>query len=219
MTTLKPGSDKFGSIPQPFKGGTDEVHRASDVDASVNSLHHTLGVNEGQSSPGPHIHDGRGSRLIPQSSIIDLEARLSALERTVNGQYVFVDFSPDRVITSNGLTNIPELAMTFDNSLPFAPGITHVLIHGEFFVTYDTHVDFRYGCTINGVAAAFNNFRIIGALTTNDGVPNSMLTYCVWDRAISGIPASPVTIAFSAGFTAVGRQATIGAAKVWTSMV
>lgn len=39
-------------------------HTNSDVDGSSKSLHHTLGSNRGQASPGDHTHDGGTSKLL-----------------------------------------------------------------------------------------------------------------------------------------------------------
>lgn len=46
--------------PQDSRKG----HTRSDADLSQRSLHHTLGPNHTQASPGDHIHDGRTSRKI-----------------------------------------------------------------------------------------------------------------------------------------------------------
>lgn len=40
------------------------AHTRSDVDLSNRSLHHTLGTNAGQASPGNHSHDGITARKI-----------------------------------------------------------------------------------------------------------------------------------------------------------
>lgn len=64
--------DPFGPIkdekryksPAPRDVGL--IHQRSDVDSSVNSQHHTLGIGHNQSAPGDHNHDGRASRKIGQ---------------------------------------------------------------------------------------------------------------------------------------------------------
>lgn len=45
-----------GDLPNSIE--VAHFHRASDVDSSAQSQHHTLGTGRGQSSPGNHIHDG-----------------------------------------------------------------------------------------------------------------------------------------------------------------
>jgi hypothetical protein len=39
-------------------------HLNSDRDSSATALHHTLGLNPGQASPGNHTHDGKNSKRI-----------------------------------------------------------------------------------------------------------------------------------------------------------
>jgi len=40
------------------------LHRHSDVDSHANAQHHTLGPKAGQSAPGDHIHDNKGSKRL-----------------------------------------------------------------------------------------------------------------------------------------------------------
>lgn len=39
-------------------------HRNADTDVRVESIHHTLGPNPAQGSPGDHDHDGGSSKLL-----------------------------------------------------------------------------------------------------------------------------------------------------------
>ena len=61
--------DPFGSIKKD-KSGTVEprvvnaFHSRSDLDGSVISQHHTLGIKHTQAASGDHNHDGKGSRKI-----------------------------------------------------------------------------------------------------------------------------------------------------------
>jgi hypothetical protein len=51
---------------------TDEVntlHLNSDKDAGAGALHHTLGINPSQASPGNHTHNGRDSKRIQTGSL------------------------------------------------------------------------------------------------------------------------------------------------------
>lgn len=62
--------DPFGPIRQDEQNGVltprevARIHSRSDVDSSVGSQHHTLGVKHTQAAPGDHTHDGAGSRKI-----------------------------------------------------------------------------------------------------------------------------------------------------------
>jgi hypothetical protein len=70
MTSSVVPGDPFGPIrsdKKPIGPSPQEVHQLhnrSDVDASVLSQHHTLGIKHTQAAPGDHVHDGIGSRKI-----------------------------------------------------------------------------------------------------------------------------------------------------------
>lgn len=54
---------------------TEEVnllHLNSDKDAGAGALHHTLGQNPSQASPGNHVHNGRDSKRISYTDLKDL---------------------------------------------------------------------------------------------------------------------------------------------------
>jgi len=64
---LSSGSESsFGSDenPKPSAQAVDDFHENSDADSRAESLHHTLGPNPNQSSPGNHTHDGGASAFI-----------------------------------------------------------------------------------------------------------------------------------------------------------
>ena len=41
-----------------------EIHRNADVNKSQEAMHHTLGIQRNQASPGSHIHDGTDSEYL-----------------------------------------------------------------------------------------------------------------------------------------------------------
>jgi hypothetical protein len=51
-------------IMPPTSQEVSKAHANSDVDSSITSQHHTLGILHTQSSPGDHKHDGKASKLI-----------------------------------------------------------------------------------------------------------------------------------------------------------
>lgn len=56
----------------PITPSPEEVnlfHLNSDKDSGATALHHTLGLNPGQASPGNHTHDGKNSKRINFSDI------------------------------------------------------------------------------------------------------------------------------------------------------
>ncbi len=51
-------------ITPPTSTESTKAHSNSDVDSSVTSQHHTLGVQHNQASPGDHTHNGKSSKKI-----------------------------------------------------------------------------------------------------------------------------------------------------------
>jgi hypothetical protein len=66
---VTPG-DPFGPIKNergsvnPTPAEVKAFHDRSDRDSGIAAEHHTLGSKRGQSSPGDHIHDGKGCRKL-----------------------------------------------------------------------------------------------------------------------------------------------------------
>jgi hypothetical protein len=69
MTSMFP-EDPFGGVkkdkqnPNPTTKEVTDFHTKADTDGSPLSIHHTLGINRNQSSPGNHVHDGKASPKI-----------------------------------------------------------------------------------------------------------------------------------------------------------
>lgn len=219
---LEPSSkkaiDEFLKNPKPDTKGVDDVHKDSDVDSSIFSQHHTLGTEDGQASPGPHIHDGRTSRQIPQASVVSLESRLTAIENSINITYNFFDwnatFGGPSVRTALYPDAMTVLNQSIDGSLPVAPNIDRVFIHLMADVDFVNHNDLRWGCQINGTNLPYSNYRIVGQ--PDAGETGRYLVYMIWDYPKASIPASVVTIAYFVGWTvSPGRQADIYSARVW----
>lgn len=70
---IGPPTDQFGEVknfsedksrPGAPPQASAATHARSDVDSSVIALHHTLGSNRNQSSPGTHTHDGTTSNKL-----------------------------------------------------------------------------------------------------------------------------------------------------------
>lgn len=66
--TKQYGSSKRDPIsvenPKPSANTVADFHTNADTDSRPESIHHTLGPNPAQSSPGDHTHDGGSSPLI-----------------------------------------------------------------------------------------------------------------------------------------------------------
>jgi hypothetical protein len=62
--------DPFGKIktpainPRPLPQEVAAFHSRADTDASPQAIHHTLGIKNGQASPGDHRHNGLNSKRI-----------------------------------------------------------------------------------------------------------------------------------------------------------
>lgn len=55
---------------KPSSKEVSTFHTNSDVDGSSKAIHHTLGPNRGQASPGDHTHDGGTSKTLLEGAII-----------------------------------------------------------------------------------------------------------------------------------------------------
>lgn len=62
-------------MPQDLNADSRLSHLDADTDTSITAIHHTLGPNPTQASPGSHRHDGTDSHKI---KVTDLEGTLSA---------------------------------------------------------------------------------------------------------------------------------------------
>ena len=58
----KPKIDRTTPVADPQT--VAKFHEKADTDAGADSLHHTLGPRNGQSSPGDHNHNGKNSRKL-----------------------------------------------------------------------------------------------------------------------------------------------------------
>lgn len=51
-------------LPTPSSQESNKQHTNADTDTGVTSIHHTLGIQHNQASPGDHKHDGKTSKKI-----------------------------------------------------------------------------------------------------------------------------------------------------------
>lgn len=73
-----------GQNPKPDAQTVDDFHTNADVDSRTEALHHTLGPNPTQASPGDHTHDGGNSALILQGETISGSRATDAWRLSVN---------------------------------------------------------------------------------------------------------------------------------------
>lgn len=64
--------NKMGMQDLPSPEQVNFFHLSSDKDAGPGALHHTLGINPSQASPGNHTHNGRNSKRISYLDLLDL---------------------------------------------------------------------------------------------------------------------------------------------------
>lgn len=65
-------------IIPPTSIEVSKAHTNSDVDTSSTAQHHTLGIKNGQGSPGDHIHDGKSSKRIGKGKDLTFPVTASA---------------------------------------------------------------------------------------------------------------------------------------------
>jgi chemotaxis response regulator CheB len=69
LSSTIPG-DPFGTQKEaksntaPDPSVVKRAHERADTDSSSQAIHHTLGIKNGQSSPGDHKHDGKSSKRL-----------------------------------------------------------------------------------------------------------------------------------------------------------
>lgn len=62
--------DPLTKKANPSQKEVNDFHTNSDKDGGPKSLHHTLGSNPNQASPGNHTHDGSTSPLLLEGTTI-----------------------------------------------------------------------------------------------------------------------------------------------------
>jgi len=70
--------------PKPTAQAVADFHTNSDADSRAESLHHTLGPNPNQASPGDHTHDGGDSELLLLNETISGSRATDAWRLSVN---------------------------------------------------------------------------------------------------------------------------------------
>lgn len=69
----------------PTNSEVAKFHSNSDKDSSTVALHHTLGIDANQSSPGNHSHNGKNSKLLGRGKDLSFPS-------TANAAYSQADF-------------------------------------------------------------------------------------------------------------------------------
>lgn len=93
---IKAEKDFIGATPDEVK----EFHKKSDKDSSIMSEHHTLGAKRNQSSPGDHIHDGKGCRKLGEGlslAISGAKGSAASENSIVTMLANFITFTDNRV--------------------------------------------------------------------------------------------------------------------------
>lgn len=100
------------------------LHLNSDKDAGAGALHHTLGLNPTQASPGHHNHDGRNSRRIKASNLETERVDFMPGGGTLGGTQPTFNGAPLFTGTYNKIGNIVHFAIDvdMDNITSFGTG-------------------------------------------------------------------------------------------------
>lgn len=154
------GSLGFGT----GQGGTDvnRMHDYDDIDISILSHHHSLGIRAGQASPGDHIHDDKTSKKLTAAviPIISYRTGLSAKPQRAVGSAAG---------TISGIVAIQELIRTSAAIVTTAVG--GFFIHGVWrsvtTVTTNTRVFMRLQYSTNGGGAWTS---IVGVVLKPDAI-------------------------------------------------
>lgn len=77
----------------PSAQEVNDFHLNSDKDSSAQALHHTLGSNPSQASPGNHNHDGKNSLRIKVSDLDGYETINQNLPFNIDGGFAGSIFS------------------------------------------------------------------------------------------------------------------------------
>lgn len=100
------------------------LHLNSDKDAGSGALHHTLGQNPSQASPGNHTHNGRDSKRLKMSDFQGTPTNYPPVGGTLTGPPPTFSGTPMFTGTYNKVGNLVHFAfdVEFDNILTFGTG-------------------------------------------------------------------------------------------------
>ena len=148
---------------------------ATDVDSGITAIHHTLGFDAFQASPGSHRHDGSDSHQINLSSLQGVSTNYVPLGGTVGGTQP--TFTGDPLFTGS-YTRIGNLCffqidVAFTNILTFGTGQYYISLpfNSEHFIAQrngiltDFSASTRY--QISGIVQAGSNQLMLYTQTSN----------------------------------------------------
>jgi hypothetical protein len=138
---------------------------ATDVDSGITAIHHTLGPEAFQSSPGSHRHDGSDSNKIDLANLVGVSTHYAPGGGTVGGTQP--TFTGDPLFTGS-YTRIGNLCffqidVAFTNILTFGTGQYYINLPfiSEHFVAQRNGIltDFSAGTRykISGIVEAGSN--------------------------------------------------------------
>lgn len=79
---------KMANEAKPTAEEVDNFHTNSDADLRPEAIHHTLGPNPNQASPGDHKHDGSDSELLLSGEVISGSRATDAWRLSINALFV-----------------------------------------------------------------------------------------------------------------------------------
>ena len=100
------------------------MHLNSDKDAGAGALHHTLGQNPSQASPGNHTHNGRDSKRLKMSDFLGNSVNYPPSGGTIGGTQPTFSGTPLFTGTYTKVGNLVHFAfdVDMDNILTFGTG-------------------------------------------------------------------------------------------------
>lgn len=148
---------------------------ATDVDSGITAIHHTLGFDAFQASPGSHRHDGSDSHQINLSSLQGVSTNYVPLGGTVGGTQP--TFTGDPLFTGS-YTRIGNLCffqidVAFTNILTFGTGQYYINLpfNAEHFIAQRNGILTDFSTSkkyqISGIVQAGSNQLMLYTQTSN----------------------------------------------------
>ncbi len=148
---------------------------ATDVDSGITAIHHTLGFDAFQASPGSHRHDGSDSHQINLSSLQGVSTNYVPLGGTVGGTQP--TFTGDPLFTGShtriGNLCFFQIDVAFTNILTFGTGQYYISLpfNSEHFIAQRNGILTDFSTSkkyqISGIVQAGSNQLMLYTQTSN----------------------------------------------------
>jgi hypothetical protein len=188
--------------PTPRLFTSEEVntmHLNSDKDAGSGALHHTLGLNPSQASPGNHNHDGKNSRRLKTSDFQSISVNYPPAGGTIGGTPPTFSGTPLFTGTYTKIGSIIHFAfdVDMDNITNFGTGQYYVTLP---FPAARNYI-FRDGC-LHDISA--NDQYAISGHVLKDSTQLTLLSTASNGKDVHFTHNVPVTLSTTDNFHIAG---------------